>query len=63
MQQRYALFGQGMDGGKYHFQAAHQFFSRRREELTRIRTEQRGLKRNCGAALGQGELFYNVNVI
>ena len=46
-----------MDGGKYHFQAAHQFFSRRREELTRIRTEQRGLKRNCGAALGGGNCF------
>ena len=52
-----------MDGGKYHFQAAYQFFSRRGEELTRIRNEQRGLKRNCGAALGRGELFYNVNVI
>ena len=52
-----------MDGGKYHFQAAHQFFSRRREELTRITTEQSGLKRNCGAVLDRGELYYNVNVI
>ena len=52
-----------MDGGKYHFQAAHRFFSRRREELTRITTELRGLKRNCGAALGRRELYYNVNVI
>ena len=43
-----------MDGGKYHFQAAHQFFSRRREELTRIITGKRGLKRNCGVALARG---------
>ena len=32
-----------MDGGKYNFQAAHQFFSRTRVELKRIITEQRGL--------------------
>lgn len=32
-----------MDGGKYHFQAAHKFFSRTRVELTRIITGKRGL--------------------
>ena len=32
-----------MDGSKYHFQAAHQFFSRTRVELTRIITGKRGL--------------------
>ena len=32
----------------------YQFFSRRREELTRIITGKRGLKRNCGVALARG---------
>ena len=43
-----------MDGGKYHFQAAHQFFLRKKEELTRIRTEQRGFKEKLWCCVGPG---------
>ena len=53
-----------MDGGKYNFQAAHQFFSRTRVELTRIITGKRGLISQETVVLRRvgGELYYMIKL-
>ena len=53
-----------MDGGKYHFQAAHKFFSRTRVELTRIITGKRGLISQETVVLRRvgGELYYMIKL-
>lgn len=53
-----------MDGGKYHFQAAHKFFSRTRVELTRIITGKRGLISQETFVLRRvgGELHYMIKL-
>ena len=53
-----------MDGGKYHFQAAHKFFSRTRVELTRIITGKRGLISQETFVLRrvEGELYYMIKL-
>ena len=53
-----------MDGGKYHFQAAHQFFSRTRLGLTRIITGERGLISQETVVLRRvgGELYYMIKL-
>ena len=53
-----------MDGGKYHFQAAHKFFSRTRVELTRIITGKRGLISQETFMLRRvgGELHYMIKL-
>ena len=53
-----------MDGGNYHFQAAHKFFSRTRVELTRIITGKRGLISQETFVLRRvgGELYYMIKL-
>ena len=53
-----------MGGGKYHFQAAHKFFSRTRVELTRIITGKRGLISQETVVLRRvgGELYYMIKL-
>ena len=53
-----------MDGGKYHFQAPNQFFSRTGVELTRIITGKRGLISQETFVLRRvgGELYYMIKL-